>query len=380
MEQLARFRDSGLAGADLLEADDHMAVCEECRQQLQALPTAVSAWAGIGEGLRASAECAETHLPYEQLQAYVDGAGSTAEKMRAQSHLTGCESCRGEAENLQVFAASVNARPVQAPRMNRYLILGPIAATLLVGVLLMRQSERPQPPVTLAVAVRDGGQTVGLDHQGHVVGAGQASASEVELLASTLRDGKVAVNVPDGLRASKSVLLGSESTAPHFRVRSPVGQLVLEDAPVFRWEPLENARAYKVQIFDADYQPVASSPEVAGTSWTPEHPLERGKRYVWQVTALRPGATVKAPEPPDAEARFQVLGGGEASAIQQARQVGAGHLTLTALYAHAGLCREASGEVDALAAENPGSPFVQQLRSNLAGQCEGGESSSPQRR
>lgn len=363
-DQLAKLREGALPGSELLPADDHLAVCGECREKLAALSTAASAWTELAGGMRAAALAAETHLSFESLQAYVDGTGLQAERMRIESHLLACGSCRDEAADLKDFAAAV-----KAPRATytRLLIFGPIAAVLLLGVLLLKPHEHS---TQFAVSLRDGGKTVGLDRQGRLVGADLAGAGERDTIAAMLREGRITVTVPQGLRGKQSVLLGAESTERRFRVLSPLGEVVLQDAPEFRWEAFAHARAYRVQVFDGDYQPVANSSEIAGTSWNPERPLERGKRYVWQVTAIGSGSPVKAPQPPDAEARFEVVASADAAAIEQARQGSAGHLQMAALYAHAGLCREALVEIDALERENGGSPLLQQIHASIAGPCD----------
>lgn len=359
LEQFARLRAGRLAGADLLAADDHLASCAQCRDNLQMAPAAAEMWTDLDRQYRAASLAAESHVTFDNLRAYVDGNASPADRMRLETHLLECEDCRAEARDLKSFAAQL-----QSP-VRRYWILAPIAAALLMGVVLMRfhQPAQPQAP-QLAVSLRDAGRTIGLDRQGRLVGAAPSDA-----LVEALRDGRIGVTLPEGLHSSSSVLLGADSGASRFHVLSPVGIPVLSDTPEFQWEAVDHARVYKVQVFDADYQLVAASPEVTGTTWTPAQPLKRGKRYAWQVTAIRTGASLRAPQPPDAEARFDVVDAGQAGAIDQARQASAGHLELAVQYAHAGLCREALLETDALERENAGSPLVQQLRAGIAGQC-----------
>jgi hypothetical protein len=338
LDQLAKFRDGLMGGADLLAADDHVAECPECREKLDAVSASLANWDSVAQSFTAAVESAEPHVSYQSLQAYVDRTISPAESIRVEAHLMECPGCRREADNLQAFAAGLSSGQPKRSRFNRYLILAPIAATLLVGVLLMRPHDKPVGPKA----------AVGADE-----------------MAAALRDGKLAVHIPAGLGSAPSVLLGGRTAAPKFRAESPVGQMVLEETPVFRWDGVAGARSYKVQVFDTNYQPVLTSGAVTGTSWTPERPLERGKRYVWQTTALRPGGDIKAPEPPDAEARFEIVSSAEAGAIEQARRKGAGHLELTELYAHAGLCREAIDEARGL----PVSAAAQQIQSSLAAQC-----------
>jgi len=369
LDQLGKLREGALAASELLDADDHLSECEECRARLATLPMVGPAWAEMIGGLRAAAEAAEPHLSYERLQAYVDGKSTDADRALLEAHLSECEVCRADAEDLKEFASAYEARNRRPARYARYLIFGPIAATLLLAALLLRPHPQAVP---LAASLEDSGKTIGLDQGGHLVGAEVAGSAGRDLLLAVLRDHRMVVTIPEGLRSHVSVLLGVDSGETHFRVLNPVGEPVLKDEPEFRWEPLDKARGYTVQIFDADYQPVASSSTITGTSWTPEHPLDRGKQYVWQVTALRNGVPVKSPRPPDAEARFVVVTNGDATAIEQAHQAQAGHLQMAALYAHAGLCHEALTEMEALERENSGSALVQQLLADLANQCDAG--------
>jgi hypothetical protein len=361
-DQLARFREGALHGAELLAADDHLAVCSDCRARLQPGSRAAKNWAELGRGWRASALAAEPHIAFESMQAFVDGNASQADRMRLEAHILECPGCRAEVDDLKNFTARMQVPPQSPARFNRYLIFGPIAATLLAGLFLMRPHQPPSP--ALPIALRDSGKTIGLDQQGRLVG----TAAD-EAITAALREGKISVNLPEGLRGSRSVLLGGPSGETRFRVLTPVGEPVLQDRPELRWDPVEHARAYKVQVFDADYQLVASSPEIKATSWTPERPLTRGKRYAWQATAIGRGPAVTAPQPPDPEARFEIVAATEAGAIEQARHASAGHLELAVRYAHAGLCREALSEIDGLGRENNGSALVQQIRAGLAGQC-----------
>ncbi len=363
LDQLAKLRQGSLSGTELLAADDHLAVCPECRAQLTAGPSAF--WVNLARELPESA-IAATHVPYDALQAYADEAVSQADRMRLETHLAACPMCREEVEDLKQFANQFRERNSGLKRYSRYLILGPIAAVLLVGMLLVPRGARPPE---LAIAVHDRGKLIGVDRLGRLAGADSVSPEVRDQLIAVLHEGRLVVNVPEGLRAKPSVLLGSETPKPAFQVVSPVGEPVLDTAVTFHWNPVPGASGYEVQVFDADYQPVISSPKVTETAWTTPQALARGRVYVWQVTAFHGGATVKAPQPPDPEARFLVLDNQQASTIEEARLAQSGHLVMAQLYAHAGLCREASGEVDALEGENAGSPVVSRIRSALASQC-----------
>ena len=359
-EQIAKFRQGTLQESELLAADAHLAACEICRSKLRSNTLAARSWVELGQSLRASAAASEGHLSFDLLRGYVDGSLPNADRMHVETHLLDCAACRTEVDDLKSFAAGL--RSPRAPRRNRYLIFGPIAAALIIGFVLTRPSQAPPPQ--LSVSLRDSGRIIGLDRKGTLVGGAGSDAA-----AAALRDGRIAVRRPEGLRSERSVLLGGETKSSGFRITTPVGEAVLTDKPEFRWGPLPGARSYRVQVFDADYRPVASSPEISATNWTPAEPLSRGKKYAWQVTATRGGEQVSAPQPPDPEARFEIVSAEDAAAIDQARRSSAGHLDLATRYAHAGLCRETTGELDALDRENPGSTLLQQIRASVSTQC-----------
>ena len=130
------------------------------------------------------------------------------------------------------------------------------------------------------------------------------------------------------------------------------------------------AKTYRVEVFDVNYSPVAASPPLTATSWTPEKPLERGKVYAWQVTATGKGEPAAAPKPPDPEARFEIVSARDAAGIDQARKLTPpSHLLLATKLAAAGLCQEAQSELAALASANPASPVPAQIREDLAKRC-----------
>jgi hypothetical protein len=371
-EQIVLYRRARLAGAELLAADDHVAGCEECRAKLAG--DSEARLASIAQALQ-SADAIDDHLTYDQLRAYVDRDAKAEEAADIESHLRACALCRAEVDDLRRFSEQIKG-PVKRPAsFPRWLIMGAIAAALVAGMFLVRTrparntaESAPAPAIPLVVSLHDGGSVLGLDNQGHLSAPANLSSTDRDSIAAALRDGALPVFVDDRLRSNRSTLLGGGGKDTQFRVVSPVGQMVLSERPEFRWQPLAGAKSYRVEVFDANYTPAMSSPATAGTSWTPESAFARGKLYVWQVTALGLDETAKAPQPPDPEARFEIVDEAKAAAIEQAR-ASSSHLLLASRYAAAGLCTEAMGEIAALDAANPGSSLVSRMRGRLSSQC-----------
>jgi hypothetical protein len=170
--------------------------------------------------------------------------------------------------------------------------------------------------------------------------------------------------VLDGLITQRGVLLGAPGETRNFAVRGPVGTTVLNDRPVFRWEPVPGAGKYVVAVFDDRFQKVAESPALTSAEWTPEQPLARGRIYNWQVSAHIGARTLRSPVPPAPEARFQVAAVETVAQIENARRDHpANHLLLAVLLANAGALDESAQELDALAASDPAT--AESLRQSL---------------
>ena len=163
------------------------------------------------------------------------------------------------------------------------------------------------------------------------------------------------------VRSGAGTLMGSAS-GESFEVEGPAGVVTRADRPLFRWRPLAGAEGYVVRVYDSDFRPVATSPQLSNDRWQPATPLPRGRVYAWQVTAKKGGAEVVAPAAPAPEARFRVLGQAEDEALARAERDSAGsHLTLGVLYARAGLLAEAEREFAAQLRANPRSAAARKL-------------------
>src|SRR6266508_4056652 len=83
-----------MSPAELLAADDHFAVCEDCRRHASEPLQMDAVVSGLHAHLRAEAAALESdHLSYEQVAALVDGEIGDAEREALGSHLEICAPC-----------------------------------------------------------------------------------------------------------------------------------------------------------------------------------------------------------------------------------------------------------------------------------------------
>src|SRR5215467_5158781 len=107
---IERYREQALPPVELLDADDHLAGCEICRQRLDDEQRLQAA----GQSLRRElAATGLTHITYEQLVLYVDGGLDQVDSEIVNSHLRLCEQCSAELNELRAFATETAAYPAK---------------------------------------------------------------------------------------------------------------------------------------------------------------------------------------------------------------------------------------------------------------------------
>ena len=177
--ELERYRERTLPPQALLAANAHLYDCEACHGRYGGDANLGAAFAflqSIGEPVEE-----ETHLPFEQLAAYVDDALEGEERRAAATHLEQCAACAAEVRELSPLRDLIAPAPKLTPpeiatpsHVNRptlfeklraawrapaYLIPALIAAAVLLAVLsawfLLRSPrtdvagprvQAPQPP------------------------------------------------------------------------------------------------------------------------------------------------------------------------------------------------------------------------------------------
>jgi hypothetical protein len=324
--QIAAYRDRVLPPRELLEVDDHLAVCADCRLRLaegEPLAAAFAAWNGLPE-----------------------------------------EPAHRVALDLDKLGEEAAARPERQERPARPAVpvLWAAALLLAVGLLVWFLLRLPAEDDSLRADPRR------MEASEGSVLASLSTLPEVQRheVAAVLRAGRLE-RPPEivGLLGAGAILRG-KAAATEIRPLSPLGTAVRDGRPTFRWSPLAGAESYRVTVFDRDFHPVAAGVPDSRTEWTPEVPLAAGTVYAWQVKARRGEQEVTAPGPGSPQALFRVLPEERWAAVEDAAgQVRGSRLALGVLYARAGLVDDAERELQAAVQEHPGSAEVRSLLASV---------------
>jgi hypothetical protein len=349
-------------------------------------------------------------VPYEQVEAYVDGTLDDVAREIFETRLADDEALRQEVEDLRALRTALApaeaeparvvpfeprprpaARP-QAPGSRRWIVPAGVAAAALVAFVLWRlwtpvptlppQAQRPAPPgpvaagpesPALAVALHDGGIAVGLAQDGTLRNFEYLPSDLRTKIAGALRDGRLPESrVASGTLVRGGTLLSGEGASAAFEPVSPRATAVSSPTPVFRWTAVKGATTYRVRIVDEQLAPIAEGDPVTGLSWRPRAALPTGRVLLWQIEAATPEGPRIAPAPPLPEARFVVLPFAEAERVGRAvAAAGGSDLAAATIYADAGLYTEAGAALSRLLRENPSSPVVRALEADLSARRRG---------
>ncbi len=357
--QVARYLARRSPAAEVLALHRHAEECAPCRRRLT--EAAAGHYAGAAVPVVVAGDD-PAHLDEDELAEYLAGRMAAGGRERAARHLAECAACAADAREMQAPGAA--ALPARRRQWRAALAA---AAVLVVGAggAVWWRLRQPRPAPAPVAVLRDAGVMVRLEADGTLEGIA-VPAAEAGWIAEAMRNGRLPLAPP--LAASpRTVLRSAEGAAqPALRPVSPAGSRVLSDRPRFTWSALKDARWYEVLVSEEGLAPVARSGRVQSVEWTPERPLPRARRLLWQVTAHTAQGDVMAPAPPDPPAAFEIVGQREALEIARAEQARPpSHLLLAVLYARAGLPEMARAEAEALAAENRRSALVEALRRSV---------------
>jgi anti-sigma factor RsiW len=368
-DQLTRYVKRELPPAELIAADEHLSSCEPCRQSATKPQRLEAMFAFLRHDLETQ-QRPESHVEYEQLEAYVDNRADEADREIVDSHVELCQKCREELGDLQKSLVSLAAREA-ASHFDQQRTVEPLtvhgAASGQDDAALTRKSgptdsvwERVShfwryPGYLGGVASAVAIVLVAVLFVPHRQSASKQPNASTQSGTSSPEQGSPAVpesrqelQTPAELASligKTATLLGSGTHDASFRLQTPVGTFVENVQPTFRWQPLAGAASYKVTVFDAALDKVAASPAVSTTDWKSTTPLQRGKIYLWQVSATKSGEQVVAPAPPAPEARFEILDLSEANSLAQLkREQPDAHFALGRAYASCGVLDEAERE------------------------------------
>ena len=408
-KQIEEYAQHRLGAAALLSLGDHVADCEACRLRVEAGMNGDAVFLALhGETF---GEELSQHLTADQTAEYVDKNLSGESLQVVTDHLTGCEQCLLAVEDLRAFRNEIapsldrayEPAPVSVPaapkaswlsRFGSLFRLSPVPAFggAALAVLLLAfvawlvwrtpkeepqivvaptpisqpsPSSEPAPPqpqsVPVVAQLNDGGRTLTLDQAGKLSGADDLPAAYKSLVTKALSTQRIERSPQlQGLTRPPSSLMSSDNQKDQFSVLEPGGSVLLTDTPTFRWSTLNGATGYVVEVYDAQFNLVSSSPQLSNASWTTT--LPRGKVYSWQVKAIKAGQEITSPRPPAPQAKFRVIDQAKANELARAKRAyNPSHLTLALLYADAGLLKEAEQELRLLRRTNPNSDLANKL-------------------
>jgi hypothetical protein len=316
---LTAYREGNLAAHDLLFVDDHISTCPDCRESVS-MDASVAArrWAEAIGG---------AHLSYELMERRVDGDGTPDESADVREHMEICEPCASEVADLESFA-----RPLPRMRPWRWLALAAAAAFVAFLVVIFATRDRGEvvPPRIAVTPVAPPAQT---ETQTPAQTQMQTSTEPPVAAPDPLQSLDPGLRrVAEALQAGTIVsaeLLASLHRAPEqqrgdtaegvVRVTEPVGVVVENDRPTFRWT---RRTAVTVQVFDRSYALVAESPRLDAASWRAQKPLRRGATYRWQLLVHGKDGDRTVPAPPAPQALFRILDEPSFRELTRARESG----------------------------------------------------------
>jgi len=372
--ELAGFRAGRLDGARTVEIAGHLEVCAGCAGRFLGLEA--PAWSG----LPLDGSLIADHARFEDLIDYLDGGLDDREVIEA--HLAICDSCAGDLNSLRVsrIETATEKRYFRSRALTRLANLRwqgwwlwPATALLVLIALGWWLHEDREPPIVrrepvpekdinkdmvpepspeLLIAIADGGRTVGLDSGGRLVGLDGLPEDLAGDLARVLKGEAIRPNrLLKDLVSGDVEVRGDPETPSRVRLISPVGTLVRDSRPRFRWAAIEGASGYSVTVTDDRFNVIAESGRIVATQWRPETALERGRVYQWQVTA----EGVPINDGPRSLGIFRVIGAEELASIRKVEAGTDSSLARAVLYARAGLVDEARRELSGLGAVNKSS-------------------------
>src|SRR5262249_32817357 len=224
-------------------------------------------------------------------------------------------------------------------------------------------NKKNAPPAEM-IALNDSGHRVSLNSSGRLSGLENLSPELQQsikdfLLAEEIKRPDILAEI-NGVNSSlRGIGTGQKQS---FKLLSPIGVVIAEDRPVFKWEPLEGATAYRVEISGSPSRAPISSDQLPphDTQWAPPEALRRGKVYSWVVIATVNGVEVVSPPVSMPEAKFKVLEEEKTRELNRLKTANS-HLALGVSYAREGMTVEAKEEFQILVENNPQSPFAQRL-------------------
>jgi hypothetical protein len=228
-----------------------------------------------------------------------------------------------------------------------------------------RSIETPAPQIgtSAVIALNDGRGTITLNKEGNVTGLGDVPPETKSDIATALVAEKIErPAVLNSLTPDSTTLRGTGNKGAPFTLKSPGRTVIIENSPVFKWEQLSGASAYRVYVLDPRGRQVAKSEDLPSsiTEWNPSAPLDRGNIYSWVVIAVVDGKEIVSPGVAAPAMKFQVLSANDLQKLDRLKRTRS-HLVLGVFYAKVGLMAEAESEFQELVRLNPDDKIVKKL-------------------
>lgn len=420
-EQMRQYHDRRLPFAETMKLNEHLASCAECHSRHEKLYQLPDMRAPLEVNLSQVADDEPLHLLFaEEIVPYVEGRLNGPGREIVESHIGLCARCERDVNDLLEFKGELESSTGSEPlpittapvhssqRWNLARVAAIIIALAITGsVILLRnriageQSQTVKPetandtqdkqnneaPATLTdptpnqpekefaahpevvVDLMDGDRRITLDKQANLEGLEALPLPSQRAVTAALIAG--AVTRPETLsqlRGEPGILRDGQSAGTPFQLLAPVGTVVLDDRPTFRWQAMSGATGYTVSVFDADFNRVAKSEMLETTRWKAPHSLRRGAVYSWQVSGLVGDKEMTSPVKPSPDVRFKIIESAKEAELRRVKKIYPNsHLALGVLYAQAGLTADAEREFLALARANPRAVIAKNLLRSVRG-------------
>ena len=423
--QIKNLCASALPEDELAAAGVHTANCQSCHQRFVEELRLQRGATPFTFTLEPEFWFRDDHVDFDLLVALADATIDQETQEIVDIHLRSCESCRedvrsflafresdaGELDTVSVRREYESTHRAGAVPLWQRLQLRPVyavaavvllALTVLIGVIALKKGSgwleankqdqiipgtdsaprispslvpnaSASPPIvddsSNVARLNDRDGEVTIDKNGRVTGLDEASEKSREYIArAALAERVQPAEVLRRLSGDQTGLRAEDNGPPEFRLSYPLGSVIIEDRPVFRWESLPSAASYRVYVMDANGKQVRQSEELVPTQtqWKPPRSFQRGQIFSWVVMALVDGKKIVSPSASAPEIKFAVLSSTDFEELARLRKVNS-HFALGVFYARTGLLNEAEREFEDLVRLNPDSELPRKLLQSVRG-------------